>query len=483
MRWKIWPSGKERKRELRKQGIGLLERTLKSTPAVIIGIVLTFVLGRAGLLQQLETHALDTQVRLQGVADDSDVAIVHIDDEDYARLFHQKSPLDHTTLSKILNAIAAGQARVIGVDIDTSAAEFRDLQPAPGWPPVVWARNGAVSNRDGKYRLFQFLGGRQTDQLFGLVVMRLDPDDAIRRYPRLCETDQGPVNSFPWAVAKAFDPAKAASQNPTNHDLFIRFAGDSEAPHRLHFSASRILELAEGAGWQTDSPIKGKIVLLGGAYAAADEHDTPLGWMLGVEVLGYAIETELHGGGLRPPSPLLVTAVGGVAGLALLLLFQHRSPIKAFLISLFCIPILGMLGSLIIFRSLALWAYFVPIPLAVLTQETYYQAKDYRKKLIKKLYEGVMGTPVKPQGARTEPQEDFKAVDEQPSAPAESAAKPEETEPPKIVQIPEAESELVAGKTVPSKGRSDLMSSADRVHVQRLVDSGQRPETDRVDTK
>lgn len=388
MRWRFWRSTREEKLDLEKRGISLLERTIKSIPVVIIGIVLTFVLSRSGFFRQIETYSLDTQVRLQGAPEESPVAIVRIDGADFTHLFQEKSPLDPAALHKVIGAIAAGRPKVIGVVIDTSAPEFREFRPAPDWPAVVWAQNATFSYRHGKYQLFKVLGGQPAAS--GLVVLQLDADGAVRRYPRLCETEQGVLASFPWAVAKEFDPAAAARQNPTQEELFIRFAGDSEGSHRLHFTASRILELADGPGWQTDSPVRDKIVLLGGAYDVGDEHDTPLGWMLGVEVLAYVVETEIGGGGLPPPSPILITAIGGLIGLLLLMLFQHFTPIKGFLISVLAIPVTGLLCSLLILKTMSFWAYFVPIPLAVLGQEFYAQVKAYRMKLIEELYKGVM---------------------------------------------------------------------------------------------
>src|ERR1700752_2198293 len=413
MRWKVWSSSKEK--ELETRGISLLERVLKATPAVLIGILLTFFLSRSGIFRQLETYALDTQVRLQGVEHDSEVAVVRIDDDDYANLFGGKSPLDHVALERIIHAIAAGQPRVIGIDVDTSSPQFRDLKIPTGGPVIVWARNGSFSNRDEKYHLSAFLGGQQTAAKFGVVVMRLSADGAIRRYPRTCETNKGSQPSFAWAVAKEFDPEGVGKRPPTKDGLFIKFAGDNEGSHRLHFTASRLLSLADGPGWLSDSPIKDKVVLLGGAYASEDEHDTPLGWMLGVEALAYAVETELQGGGTEPASPILVTLLGGFVGLLLLLFFQHFRPAKAILISLLTVPVLGVVSSLIAFRSMAFWAYFVPIPLAVLAQEVFHHAKDYRKKLIQQLYEGVVGKPPEDK----DKEESKAAVDEtRPTAPA-----------------------------------------------------------------
>ena len=175
-----------------------------------------------------------------------------------------------------------------------------------------------------------------------------------------------------------------------------------------------MLDLADGAGWQTDGPIKDKIVLIGGAYTASDEHETPLGWMLGVEVLAYAIETELHGGGMKPASPVTITLLGGFVGLVLLLLFQHFTPTKALLLSFPTILLLGMVCSLLTFRTIAFWAYFVPIQLAVLVQEGYVQAKDYRKRLVKQLYEGVLGRAAPNTEAEQKPAEGEKAIHERP---------------------------------------------------------------------
>ena len=405
MRWRLWPSSTEKKLELEERGISLLERTFKSIPVVIIGIALTFILSRSGFFRQIETYSLDTQVRLQGAPDDSPVAVVQIDDADFASLFQEKSPLDPAALHRVIDAIAAGKPRVIGVVIDTSAPEYKDFRPGEGWPPTVWAQNGAYSYKEGKYHLFNVLGGQPAPALTGLVVLKLDPDKAIRRYPRLCETERGPLPSFPWAVAKQFAPAEAAGRDPTQQELFIKFAGDNEGSHRLHFTASRILELADGPGWQTDSPIKDKIVLLGGAYDVADEHDTPLGWMLGVEVLAYVIETELDGGGMPPPSPILITVVGGLIGLLLLLLFQHFTPVKGFLISGLAIPVAGVICSLLVFKITSFWAYFVPIPLAVLGQEFYAQVKSYRMRLIEELYKGVVRKKEEAGDAAAQPQE------------------------------------------------------------------------------
>src|SRR3989442_15786421 len=99
MRWKLWSSSRGTKENLEIEGISLFERILKAAPAVIIAILLTFVLSRSGFFRPLETYALDTEVRLQSSQQESDAAIVRIDDAAYANLFHERSTRDQSTLS------------------------------------------------------------------------------------------------------------------------------------------------------------------------------------------------------------------------------------------------------------------------------------------------------------------------------------------------------------------------------------------------
>jgi len=375
--------------------VTLLARILKAAPAILIAVLLTAFLSRSGFLRQLETAALDTQMRLRGAPEESDIAIVTIDDADYAKLFHKKSPLDRKALIELLNAIALGKPKVIGIDLDTSAKEFGELQVNPQWPMTIWARNGAYSSIEGRFRLDDVLGNENSAVNSGLVTLKADPDRSVRLYTRVVETQQGDFPTLPFSLAKAFLPDRSYPNKALHDELLIGFAGDNRGSHRQHFTASRVLELADGQGWQTDSPIRDKIVLVGGTYSASDEHETPLGWMYSVEVLAYVTETELRGGGTRPAGFVLVVLLGGLVGLIILLLFQHFSSTKALLLSTLAIPIVAVGASLIAFRSIAFWGYFVTVPLAVLVQELYGYAKDYRKHLVTRLYESAVkkGTP------------------------------------------------------------------------------------------
>jgi CHASE2 domain-containing sensor protein len=122
----------------------------------------------------------------------------------------------------------------------------------------------------------------------------------------------------------------------------------------------------------------GKMVILGGDYAVQDEHDTPLGWRLGVEILAQTIETELEGGGLPVPCKIEVIFIAILVSVALWLLLLIWQPRKLVLFGFCCIviPVLAFICSLVAFRSVAQWGYFLPILVAVLIHQAREQLKE-----------------------------------------------------------------------------------------------------------
>ena len=163
-------------------------------------------------------------------------------------------------------------------------------------------------------------------------------------------------------------------------ELLIRFTGDPKNPHRFDLPASEILRLSDDERWPSNGIIKDKIVLLGGNYAGTDEHETPLGWMVGVELLAEIVETELQGGGVKPLSTVTTIFLGAIAGFIFWVLLNFLSSRNALLLSLPVIIILSFLCSLLAFRSVSQFAYFLPILLAVLGQQLYERFEESRKK-------------------------------------------------------------------------------------------------------
>src|SRR5215212_633643 len=99
----------------------------KATVAIISAIPITFLFSGIGVFRYLETPILDAQMHLRAAPEDSDVVIVRITDEDYREKFKSKSPLDPVELQNIINAIARGKPKVIGVAIDTAPTQFQNM--------------------------------------------------------------------------------------------------------------------------------------------------------------------------------------------------------------------------------------------------------------------------------------------------------------------------------------------------------------------
>jgi len=380
-----WPRSKKKsspKGSPRKKRRPFRQRALSALPVLFGSIVLTMLYSDTALFRKLETTALAFTMLSRAPADSSSVVIVAITEPDYQRQFGGKSPLDSGELRKVIEAIAAAGPRVIGVDIDTSSSGFQEFGLPPGLPPVIWARDASFSNVNQIYRLSSFLGQRDSSQPYGLVTLKLDGDGAIRRYVRWYEADIGPVPSLPWQMVQVFRTGQAAAieANPSSEALFINYPGPARVKHFYQPSASQVIDLYK-RGWAADNFLKGKMVLLGGDYAPHDEHDTPVGWMLGTQVLASIIETEMDGGGQKPVGIFTILFLV-IFDSALLLLFVDILGLwKTLILSVVIVPALGFVCSYLVFGSATYVGYFMLVLTAVLLHQLYEKGKDYLKKL------------------------------------------------------------------------------------------------------
>lgn len=310
----------------------IFRQVLKTSVAMAVVLGASWLASHLGILPNIESVALDTQMRFNKPRERSQVALVTITDYDYKTLFGAQSPLDPARLRAILAAIARERPSVIGVDLDTSDPAFAGFEVPADWPTVVWGRV-ARAQREGKLRLSGVLGGREPPACSGVVAMRLDDDGVARHYRReyleqdmcdastcragrggegdasaalLCEVNACPLPAFPWAVLQAHS---AVSKEFTREDflklkesaheggeLAIRFAGPAldtlptaddcavasapaaprgptlQTSQRIQLTAGEVLKNAEAAPSEPRPedfrPLEGKIVLLGGTYSS-----------------------------------------------------------------------------------------------------------------------------------------------------------------------------------------------------------------------
>jgi CHASE2 domain-containing sensor protein len=356
----------------------LWRRLLAASPFILVSLLITLLYADSALFRKLETGALDLRMFFNKSPEDSNVVIVRITDADYRNHFGGKSPLDPVKLREIIGVIAAAKPKVIGIALDTSASEFQTLDIPPGWPPVVWARGSVYSNVRRKHLLSGALGRQSPSASCGLVAFKLDTDGAIRRYARWYDTDAGAAPSLPWAVLRKFrnDESRADAAPDFEEEFLIDYPGPPDSYHFLETTVAALLDPRRSA-WADDNIFKDNMVLLGGDYAAQDEHDTPVGWMLGVEILASVIETEQRGVRRKPFGIAEITLLTLAAGVVLLLLIHMFVGRKALLLGVVFIVAGALVCGLLLLGSLYYVGHFLLVLVAVLLHQAYEWGKDY----------------------------------------------------------------------------------------------------------
>lgn len=365
----------------------LLPASFSLAALVLTVSALTTVVHMYGWLRAVETPALDLMLSLSPITAEH-VLIVTIDNRDYKELMQNKSPLAVSVVEQLLAAIAAGNPAVIVVDLDTADPSFKALALPDRSSRIVWARGlemspNVIGQRKTPEELKRqhpgggyagvvatpFLGGGATagDARWGLAILPLDADGILRHYFRevLVDLDVSagaPIvaDSLPWAAVRAFRNAAPAGGKFIGREMVLGFT----VQHIQQISALHLLSLKGTAGYK--ELLKGKIVLLGGSYAAArDSYLTPVGWMPGVEVVANAIETEISRGGITPIASIHLFFVLVVTGFAASAMVSAIKGLRGLLLATVLLPVSAFAASYMAFQSLALWADFIPVVIAV----------------------------------------------------------------------------------------------------------------------
>jgi len=353
-----------------------MKRLFRALLLLVAVSLMVHFLTRGPWLFPFESAQLDSWLLLKQPRKPEHIILVIIDESDYADLFMAASPLDSSQVKRILDAILAGQPRVVGFDIDTAAQSFKGLTiPIPP-PSVVWAEDALSGNsEDGSLEPLGALGGKRSGILSGLALFPQDADGVVRRYLSCFETTRGRMPSFPIAVLEAARGRRVeCSHRSRAAEVILNFAGDRLAFHRLR--ASDVIEGAKGSAWTNQGPLRDKIVLVGGAYRAArDEYITPLGPMTGVELAAAALESESLGGGIRPINKGIFLAFELLVGVVVILLHVYFQTSRAVLFSLTAIVVGTFLSSWVAFATLAYWINGIPVLVAVLLHQLYEQCR------------------------------------------------------------------------------------------------------------
>jgi CHASE2 domain-containing sensor protein len=391
-----------RKDKTRSEGkpVSWLARLRLALPGIVVTVFLVFLFSHLGVLNKLQNAVLDANMRRNEPPAKSDVVVVKITDDDYQKLFYGSSPLSPVALGRLIEAVSLGRPKVIGVDLDTSAPQFKNLPLPSPTPLIIWERNvkELPESVEEKPEPLEVLGGRDhtyTERFSGLTLLIDDAEDKVtRRYRRVIETTKGPLDSFVWAVVKAFHGTHAPPTKDDARDLYIRYYDDREGGAGFRLSASRVMEMTRDGMLPDDNPFRDKIVLIGGAYLGQDLHDTPVGRRNGVDILARTIETELGGGG--DPAPGRVVTIfleifEGILTVFLFHFFKEYGLSKALWLNALAVVALALACSYIAAHSTWGITYFIPLLLCVLIFEF---AVEYRNQLVQKVHKILSGAEI-----------------------------------------------------------------------------------------
>jgi CHASE2 domain-containing sensor protein len=371
----------DKKKKSKQRRKSFWRRLLRATPIIVASIFLTLIYGNTPVFRKLENLVSDSMMRIREPQGTSNIVIVRITDDYYKKEFGGKSPLDPEKLNQIIGAIAAGRPKVIGVALDTSSETFKSLSRTPDWPPIIWARDATYSSVHGKYLLSGVLGIDSPSVSYGLVVLKLDSDAVIRRYSRWYDTDAGPVPSLPWAMLKKFrnDERQLSAAPDFKDEFLINYVGPANSPYFTHVPVEHLDKMRK-QGIGESSIFENRMVILSGDYGAQDEHNTPVGRMIGAEVLASIAETEQQGGGRKPAGKVAIALLAIFDSIVLLSLIHVFGLGKTLLMSVVLVPVLALLFSVVLFGSLYYAGTLAVVLIAVLSYEVYETGKVYFKK-------------------------------------------------------------------------------------------------------
>jgi len=349
-------------------------RLSHSKPALFTIAILVLLFQLRNFPETLANSSLDAAIAIQRPVQSRSVRLVAIDDQDYAAMFHSRSPLDPSALANILSAVAKAHPRAIVVDIDTSDASFRDM--ATPAIPIVWNVSGDQAS-DGKFSLDPPLGGRQmpSGSVAALAIAPQDERGIVRGYQHIYPLESGgSVDSPGFAAARIL--AGHAPEDLANTTSEMHFLD-----YRYRFPPIKTRDLVQNAqseAWEKMALFNGQVVVLGGMYRVArDQYATPKGLMNGCEIIAQAVAAEIEGTTISSASRWLTGLLMIAGGLITLAVYHWLKFRTAFLISLALIPTLSIASNWILFHRFAAWGAMIPLVIAVIVAELYSKAALY----------------------------------------------------------------------------------------------------------
>lgn len=302
--------------------------------------------------------SLDLMIQSDAEFNEDQILLVDITENDYGEMFHRKRPLDPATILELVAAAHKGGAKLIAVDISTADWPKDQKLDIPADAAIVWARDFYLEQdqREPHYAAPALLGGNAAAA------------HACYGFPSLGE-EAGVVRWFDSGleVGSKYEPSFAdqiVHRSQTGACLMSGTIGRRIIKFRAKIpveTAGTLLAEGRQKTWGATSTIyKGRIVILGGSFhSGADVHETPVGTLDGLEIVGRSVSCTLRKTAYTELGEWTSTLIDLAIGLLLVLfgLVGSRAQLYATLIA--CL--MAVFLVLCLYRQYYLFLSFLPI--------------------------------------------------------------------------------------------------------------------------
>jgi len=390
----------------------LQRRKRRFYKSLLLGFAVSLLISLGsylGYLDVIEAKALDLLMRLRGQQRSAEIVLVKIDDQAFEKL-GEKQPLSRSYIAGLIEVVARGGAKVIGLDIElkvpTDPAEdgrlLRVIQSVEeaGLSKVVLPYVIRPEKEDDAGIMYQRspFYTPELNTVAGFANASVDSDGFVRKIPLAVRASDGKLlPALGLAVL-----AREAGYGPTTLDTALhqsteiglrlaewdRLRGKllkDRTPFWFTLNESWKINFAGGQGsfvalpseplallakanvpLATDNPFRGKIVLIGATFQESrDFFPTPYGLMSGLEIHANIIHTLLTRSQIQPVRRILAFFILLVFTLVTSLLITLLSPTVVTILALVAIPLLLIPLSYAAFAYLGLWIDFITPLLAI----------------------------------------------------------------------------------------------------------------------
>jgi adenylate cyclase len=313
-----------------------LARPQRLALMVGLGLILVTVLRQVGIIETLELATYDLRFRMRGAHPaDAPIVIVAINDESFNVLNENLRTWPRADYARLIDAIAAGDPAVIGVDVawthagtDAGGDAVLAQSLSRGNPVILASLIEHQESTGYEYDRYAAPIESLADAAagVGLVNVALDADGIVRRVDRYRFHNDVWYPAFGYAIARAYAGQPTTGIQGEEIELLINFRGGPNT-----FSTIPMYQVLDG---EVPADIfADQIVLIGFTTSLEqDLHITPFDWAdltPGVEVHANVIATLLKNDAIRRLPVWLATGLSLAAVALTILAFWRFKPVPA----------------------------------------------------------------------------------------------------------------------------------------------------------